>query len=207
MLYSEDMSVIGAGSHATIDGLLDSFHTAAAVGDINAYFGCFHSSGTFLGTDSSEHWSVQEFYTFCLPYFNRPQGGWTYTPIPGSRKIGYFPSDDAPSVAQFDELTTSKDFKCTCRGTGSAMLVEGRWLLLQYYLSFPVPNQIAKDICLQIHRHEFGSAVLKADRAAEALLKELEEEELKSVSSGAGGSVSSGVKSGGSKKGKAKGKK
>jgi hypothetical protein len=116
-----DVSIIGQGKFASIDQLLETFHLAASRGDPIGYFGCFDVKGRFFGTDATENWSAEEFFQFSKPHFH--QGGWTYTPSAIPRKISYFPSEEMPSIALFDELVVSADFHLTCRGTGSTVLL------------------------------------------------------------------------------------
>ena len=143
------MEFIGRGEHESVAILLDSFHEAARVASKEAYFACFHShESRFLGTDSKENWTALEFLEFAGPYFDaakeKGKAAWEYTPIDGSRKV-----DIINNIAYFDELMTSVSFKATTRGNGVAIRSGdgGKWTLLQYHLSFPIPNPIAVSFC------------------------------------------------------------
>ena len=63
-----------------------------------------------------------------------------------------FPSQEAPVFATFDEHLVAESFATTARGTGTLLYspTDNRWLIAHYYLSFPVPNDLAKDICKKI---------------------------------------------------------
>lgn len=182
-------SIIGKGIYESIDELLDSFHAAAACSDLARYFGCFSSSGSFLGTDSSENWTVREFYAFSEPYFMRSTSAWTYIPIRGSRRIQYVPTHPTSTsqalFASFDELLDSPSFLCTCRGSGSVLYNEElkSWQIFSYHLTFPIPNDIAKKMCADIATFEKRIKMKhldeEANKAAQQLLEELDLEETK----------------------------
>ncbi|KDO34364.1 hypothetical protein SPRG_01500 [Saprolegnia parasitica CBS 223.65] len=162
---------IGTSAHATVDALLDAFHEAAKVGDLKGYFGCYHKDGRFLGTDASENWHVNDFYDFAKPHFAQGSG-WEYRPIAGSRKITYQPSADVPTFCVFDELLVSADFLATSRGSGTLVFANGAWLVLQYHLTFPIPNDLAKDMTAKIATFELRAKDVAAADAAAKLLEE-----------------------------------
>ncbi len=91
-------------TYATVEALLDGFNRAAAQANLSEYFGCFSSNGRFLGTDATENWTVEEFYSFSKPHFDGGKG-WTYIPRPSSRKISIQSAPDgSPVFASFDEV-------------------------------------------------------------------------------------------------------
>ena len=129
------------------------------------------------------------------PHFESSPCAWKYTPVPGSRVVDIVPIPSSPdsdgviqALCHFDEALKSESFLCTSRGNG-VLVRRGptNWFILQYYLSFPIPNPLAKRMCREIAEHE--SAV-----AADALLAGLDE-------GGGGGGKSA------AKKGKGGGKK
>ncbi len=201
-------SIIGKGVYNNIDELLNSFHQAAATAKLQQYFGCFHSNGRFLGTDASENWHVNEFYAFSKPYFQRSSSAWTYNPIAGTRKITYFPtgSSDILSIqpliqsngtifAIFDELLESESFLATSRGSGTLIYQHGQgWLIGSYHLTFPIPNDIAKDMTKTIHNFEMSLKTKQANKAAEDLLAELALEEDNNEKSTSGNKKKNGKK-------------
>ena len=61
-----------------IDALLDSWHKAAGDNDQETYFSVIDEEGIYIGTDSSELWTKQQFYDWSTPYFN-DRKGWSFT--------------------------------------------------------------------------------------------------------------------------------
>lgn len=171
-------ALIGVSNHATIDALLDTFHRAAAAADLALYFGCFHKTGRFLGTDASENWSAVEFLAYTQPHFVKGEG-WTYTVTAGSRKVTTYCSDDGTATfATFDELLLNSSFG-TCRGSGTLVFNKEKltWLIAAYHLTFPVPNDLAHDITKQLMSADSGHKQRQADQAAAELLAELDMED------------------------------
>lgn len=136
-----------AASQAEISTVLDAFHRAAARADGPAYFGLFAPGGVFIGTDASERWSVAEFRAYAQPFFSKGQG-WTYTPR--SRSVVLGPDG---RIAWFDELLDSQSYG-TSRGTGVLVRRPEGWRIAQYALSFPIPNELGKELTGRIRAHE-----------------------------------------------------
>jgi hypothetical protein len=134
---------------AAVGKTLDAFHAAAARSDFKAYFGLFTPDGVFIGTDAHERWTVAEFKAYAKPAFDAGKG-WTYTPRSRHVTIASVP---CRCVAWFDELLESKSYG-TSRGTG--VLIKGAhgWRIAQYALTFPIPNDLAKDMTAQIKAYE-----------------------------------------------------
>jgi ketosteroid isomerase-like protein len=128
---------------AAVEAVLDTFHAAAAAADQEAYLGQLAPGGLFLGTDAGERWTKEEFRAFVEPYFSRGRG-WTYTPLERHVEL----SADG-RVAWFDERLASASYGL-CRGTGVLLLHGERWLIEQYHLSIPIPNDIAKEVVERI---------------------------------------------------------
>lgn len=149
--------IVASSNFADVETLLDAFHRGAATANLRLYFGCFHPEGRFLGTDATENWHVNDFYEFSKPYFLRGKG-WTYTPRPETRKVTMFTDPVSPSsqFCIFDELLDSEDFHATSRGSGTCLYdsVQNRWLIAQYHLTFPIPNDLAKDMTQKIFLFE-----------------------------------------------------
>ncbi len=122
---------------AAIDDTLDDFHRAAAAADEPRYFGHFAPDGVFLGTDPNERWSVEAFRAYAHPLFAAGKG-WKY--VPRERHV----SVDR-DLAWFDEILDSAKYGA-CRGTGVLELVDGKWLVAQYSLTFLVPNAVAEKV-------------------------------------------------------------
>ncbi|MEM1183798.1 MAG: nuclear transport factor 2 family protein [Planctomycetota bacterium] len=132
-----------------INGIVDSWHAAAATGDADVYFGLMTETAVFLGTDATERWPADEFRAFAEPYFDGVEA-WTYTPR--QRWIEVAPGGD---VAWFDELLWNDKYG-TSRGAG--MVVRDGdglgWKIAAYSLSFPIPNDLAGRMTSEIKAYE-----------------------------------------------------
>ncbi len=133
--------------------VLDMLHAAAARADEQAYFGLFALEAVFIGTDAGERWTKEEFRAYAKPYFDQGKG-WTYVPREGSRHVTVLPDGDE-RVAFFEELLDNEKYG-TCRGTGVVRKVRGRWLVSQYHLTFPIPNEMAERVTGEIKAWEGG---------------------------------------------------
>lgn len=136
-----------------IDSVVDTWHRAAATGDLKLYTSLMTDDVVFLGTDKTERWVGDEFVEFCKPYFKGPveygQGAWTYRPT--KRIIAI--SEDG-TTAWFDEELVNETYG-NCRGTGVLELgSDGNWRIAHYSLTFPVPNEIARSVVDQIKAEE-----------------------------------------------------
>ena len=171
-------------THSNVDKLLDSFHLAAENHNLEDYFGCFHRNGTFLGSDATEHWTVDKFLEFSRPYFISGKG-WTYRPIPGSRKFhmleGGNENENTMIICTFDELVKSKSYGITFRGSGALVKDQKKnaWFILSYHLSIPIPNEWAgsSSFCTSLNSFEVVSKEAAAEKAAAELLAEIDREE------------------------------
>ncbi|CAN1495594.1 SnoaL-like domain containing protein [Caulobacteraceae bacterium] len=132
-----------------IAAVLDALHAAAAKADGPTYFALYTPDATYLGTDAAERWTLAEFRGYAMPYFSKGQG-WTY--VPRERHITLAPVD-CRCVAWFDELLDSKSYG-TSRGPGTLILTPDGWKVSQYALTFPIPNDLAKDITARIKAFE-----------------------------------------------------
>jgi hypothetical protein len=119
------------------DATLDALHAAASRADGGSYFALFTPDAVFIGTDAKERWDLAAFRAYCEPYFARGQG-WTY--VPTERHVV---REDG--VAWFDERLHNDKYGET-RGSGVLVRRGGRWLIAQYVLSIPVPNELAPDL-------------------------------------------------------------
>lgn len=138
------------GPAAAIARTLDSFHDAAAVADEDRYFAILPDDAVFLGTDATERWTGKEFRAFAMRYFQR-KSAWTYVPLERHIRMA-----DGGGMAWFDEVLDNKGYG-ECRGTGVLAQREGRWVLLHYNLTVPVPNDLMGDVARQIRAHESRS--------------------------------------------------
>ncbi|TAA46906.1 nuclear transport factor 2 family protein [Corallincola spongiicola] len=129
-----------------IDQLLNTFHQSAATANGEVYFSLFHRNGVFIGTDAGERWTVNQFQEYAQPYFSQGKG-WTYTP--STRHIDI--SEDG-QFAWFDELLWNEKYG-QCRGSGALIKTPTGWKILQYHLTFPIPNTLAKELTEKIKAH------------------------------------------------------
>ena len=137
---------------AAVGRTLDAFHAAAARSDFKAYFGLFTPDGVFIGTDAHERWTVPAFKAYAKPAFAAGKG-WTYVPRTRHVTIARTP---CRCVAYFDELLDSKSYG-TSRGTGVLIKGPAGWRIAQYALTFPIPNDLAKDMTDRIKAYEAKS--------------------------------------------------
>lgn len=142
-LVANDAKATYGKTIAEVAGVLDEFHDAATRSDEEAYFALIAPGGVFLGTDATERWEKEAFRAFAHPHFSQGKG-WTF--VPRARHIGLA---DAGRIAWFDELLDSATYG-ECRGTGVLEKVFGHWRILQYHLTIPVPNALAKEVVARI---------------------------------------------------------
>lgn len=149
LLASPALAAPPVSDAAAVSSVLDAFHAAAARADGQAYFDLFTPDAVFIGTDASERWGVEAFKASAAPLFAKGKG-WVYHPR--SRHVTIAPVP-CRCVAWFDELLDSDSYG-TSRGTGVLVKAKGRWKVAQYALTFPIPNDLAKDMTGQIKAYE-----------------------------------------------------
>ncbi|QSX34815.1 nuclear transport factor 2 family protein [Shewanella avicenniae] len=119
------------------DAVLVKLHQSAATADWDSYFGLFAAEASFVGTDMTEHWHMQEFEQYA-----RATQGWRYTRVNQTlTQVG--------DVVVFDEILDHDKYGIS-RGTGTLIRTADGWKILQYHLSFPIPNKVALRITEQI---------------------------------------------------------
>ena len=126
-----------------VAGILDAYHGAAATGDWSTYFELLRDDGVFLGTDAGERWTREEFRAYAA---NR--SGWVYRPL--ERNINLTPDGNS---AWFDELLDSESYG-TARGTGVLIKTAAGWKISQYHLTFPIPNELLRELTTTIREFE-----------------------------------------------------
>ncbi|MBL8727373.1 MAG: nuclear transport factor 2 family protein [Planctomycetes bacterium] len=131
------------GAEGEVARTLDDFHDAAAKGDEARYFAILPDDAVFLGTDASERWTGAEFRAFALPYFERGPA-WTYVPLRRFVTLA-----DGGELAWFDEVLDNEAYG-GCRGSGVLQRRGERWVLRQYNLTIPVPNELAREFVARI---------------------------------------------------------
>ncbi len=130
--------------------VLDDFHDAAANGDEQRYFAILADDAVFLGTDGTERWTGAGFRAQMGKYFER-DSAWTYVAL--RRHVDVAPGDQ---LAWFDEVLDNEAYG-ECRGSGVLARRDGRWVLRQYHLTVPVPNDLARDVAAQIRAFQDGA--------------------------------------------------
>ncbi|MCY4674103.1 MAG: nuclear transport factor 2 family protein [Bacteroidetes bacterium] len=125
----------GVQAQSQIEAVLDDFHLAASEADYDRYFGHLAEESIFLGTDITERWTKAEFQDYARPHFNAGRG-WTY--VAKNRYVYVAPDDQ---TAWFDEILYNEKFG-DVRGTGTLILEEDTWKIVQYHLTLPVPNDL-----------------------------------------------------------------
>lgn len=139
------------GLQGELSRRLDDFHDAAANGDEDRYFAMLPDDAVFLGTDATECWSGAEFRAFAMPYF-KAASAWTYVPF--ARHVTIAPDGQ---LAWFHEALDNEAYG-ECRGSGVLQRRDGQWVLRQYNLTIPVPNEIAGSVVARIRAFAAGRA-------------------------------------------------
>lgn len=114
---------------------LDDWHKAAAEANFEPYFNLFSDDGIYIGTDSSEIWTVDEFKSFSKPYFDKGKA-WSFKATDRDRNLYLSKTSD---VVWFDEILDT--WMGTCRGSGVFQKYQGEWKLEHYVLSLAIPNE------------------------------------------------------------------
>lgn len=125
---------------------LDSLHTYAAQANFDEYFALYAPQAIFLGTDATERWSIEQFKDYARPIFANGRG-WEYRVI--ERWITV--SADG-NTAWFDERLDNASLG-ECRGSGVLSRVKDRWLIEQYNLTIPIPNDLANEFAYRIQQY------------------------------------------------------
>ena len=122
---------------AQVEAVLDGFHAAASRADGERYFGYLAPGSVFVGTDATERWEREAFRDYAEPYFSQGRG-WTFRPL--ERHV-YVRGDSA----WFDERLSNEKYGET-RGSGVLVRSADGWSIVQYVLSFPVPNDLSGQV-------------------------------------------------------------
>jgi hypothetical protein len=126
-----------------VAAVLDRLHGAADRADAKNYFDCFHTNAVYIGTDAEERWTMSEFKAFVMPYFEKGKG-WRY--LPSQRHIDM---DSSGQFAWFDELLDNPKYG-QARSSGALLKTTQGWKIVQYHLTFPIPNELAVEITNKI---------------------------------------------------------
>ncbi len=132
---------------AAVNQVLNLLHQYAAEARGEDYFSLYDTDAVFIGTDVSERWTLDQFKAYSMPIFDKGQG-WVYH----KRDRNIFVSADR-QTAWFDEVLDSENYG-TSRGTGVLVMTVNGWKFSQYHLTFPLPNDLAKDFTQKIMAFE-----------------------------------------------------
>ena len=130
-------------SEKAIATVLDDWHLAAAQADEGRYFGHLATDAVFLGTDATERWAKGAFQVWAHPIFLRGKA-WSFK---ATRRAITVSADG--STAWFDEDLATPNLG-PCRGSGVLTRSQERWLIRQYNLSVPIPNELMNTVKAQI---------------------------------------------------------
>lgn len=128
-------------AEAEVAAVLDALNAASAAADGEAYFALFTPDARFVGTDASEHWTLDQFRAYAAPVFARGRG-WSYPATDRTITVADIP---CRCIAWFEERLSNASYGET-RGSGVLRLTDDGWKIEQYVLSFAVPNDRARAV-------------------------------------------------------------
>jgi len=131
------------GAAGEVSATLDDFHHAAAIGDADRYFAILPPDAVYLGTDGTERWTGTQFRRYARFYFQKGSA-WTYLCL---RRV--VDVDPDGTLACFDETFDHPAYG-ECRGSGVMQKRAGAWVVRQYHLTVPVPNDVTKQVVARI---------------------------------------------------------
>lgn len=136
-LYAQSQSQINSKEITSIDQMMDDWHERASRSD-TSYFELFAPNAMFLGSDSEEIWTAEEFENLYKSYFVKGDT-WNFTKIDRNVYLG-----DYGHYAWIDEILDT--WMGLCRGTG---VLEkntiGEWRIKHYSLTVLVPDELIKE--------------------------------------------------------------
>ena len=138
-----------AAPEAQVAAVLDQLNAASAAADGPAYFALYAPDARFVGTDASEHWTLEELRGYVAPYF-AAGNGWSY---PATSRVITIAPIECRCIAWFEEQLTNDSYGRT-RGSGVMRLTDDGWKIEQYVLSLAVPNDLASPIARIIKTYE-----------------------------------------------------
>ncbi len=125
------------------DTVLTNFHQAASEAAWDKYFSLLTDDSIFIGTDVGERWDKPTF----RGYASKTKG-WTYT-----KRERHIDISTDGNTAWFDEILDNLNYG-TSRGTGVMIRTNNGWKIIQYHLTFPIPNDLAAGITQEIQTFE-----------------------------------------------------
>ena len=139
-------TVFSQSDTVAIHKFIDDWHLAATQANAKAYFGSIADNGVFIGTDATERWNKEQFYSFAKPYFDKGKA-WDFKAYGRSVHV----SNDGRFV-WFSELLTT--WMGVCRGSGILEKTPQGWKIQQYHLSVTVPNDLIRDFITLVANFE-----------------------------------------------------
>jgi hypothetical protein len=130
---------------AQVAAVLDALDAASSAADGDAYFALFTPDARFVGTDATEHWTLDAFRAYAAPVFARGRG-WSYPATDRTITIADIP---CRCIAWFEERLSNASYGET-RGSGVLRLTDEGWKIEQYVLSLAVPNDRAQAVVAAI---------------------------------------------------------
>lgn len=121
-----------------INQFINQWHKNAKEANFKEYLNALSDDGYYIGTDSSEKWTKNEFGKFAKPYFDKKET-WNFKTI--SRNI--FISKNK-KIAWFNELLDTE--MGVCRGSGVLVYENSRWKIKQFVLSLTIPNHKMNEV-------------------------------------------------------------
>ena len=112
---------------------LDAWHAAAAASDEAAYFALMTPDAIFLGTDTTERWTRDEFQAYAHRPFSEGHGWRMHAIRRDVVMLNFY-------VAYFDEDLEAANLG-PARGSGVLFRdAQGQWRIAHYNLAITVPN-------------------------------------------------------------------
>ena len=136
-------------AQAEVAAVLDQLNAASSAADADAYFALYTPDARFVGTDASEHWTIDELRAYATPFFSQGRG-WSY---PATQRTITIAPIECGCIAWFEEELNNESYGRT-RGSGVMRRTEGGWKIEQYVLSLAVPNDLASPITRIIKSYE-----------------------------------------------------
>lgn len=125
--------IFAQSTQSNLNNLMDRWHLAASEADSMTYFDLMADDAYYIGTDSAEVWTKQEFLQFASPYFAKGKA-WDFTKT--SRHVHV---DEDAQIAWFDEMLDT--WMGPCRGSGVIQKMGDQWKIKHYVLSVTVENE------------------------------------------------------------------
>jgi len=128
-----------AAAIRAVEEVLADFQAAGVEADAERFFGHLAPEAIYLGTDATERHTVEELRARIEPHF--AQGtGWTSR----LKQANVSVTEDA-RLAWFDARLEREPFG-ELRASGVLEQRDDVWLIVQYNVSLPIPNEAVRDV-------------------------------------------------------------